>query len=297
MSNITKEQMISAIEAIQKNPNDKVRILGDISIAGIGVTGGVAAAGTLATIGGATAIPLLTSGASFLGITAVAATPVGWVIGAAALGGALTYGVSRLIKNGSQVEGQKKEVLVRLKEMLARKIQETDKKDILENNELYNIIKELVKNDILPVDTAQRLIAGIESKSIQLEMAYELLLGIIQDMGSFYLLAPLAIKVSAIDGHIHDLELATIEHFFVTQFDHDENTIRQSLQTIKDDVEKMSLDQVIEKTSLLVRALNVNASNIKNNIFVLLEDIVNADSVVSQSEINLINEIKVKLLN
>jgi len=73
----TKKQLLKVIDDLEASPSDRVRILGDFGITSVGVGLGAAAAGTVATIAGATAIPVVTSAASWLGMTAVAATPSG----------------------------------------------------------------------------------------------------------------------------------------------------------------------------------------------------------------------------
>lgn len=76
--------------------------------AGGAVAGGVT--GALFAVGAGTSVPVVTTVASWVGITAVAATPVGWVIGAAALGvvigGGVTYGIAKLISHNGKMEGK-----------------------------------------------------------------------------------------------------------------------------------------------------------------------------------------------
>ena len=69
----TKKQLLKVIDDLEASPSDRVRILGDVGITSVGVGLGAAAAGTVATIAGATAIPVVTTAASWLGVTAVAA--------------------------------------------------------------------------------------------------------------------------------------------------------------------------------------------------------------------------------
>ena len=114
----TKNQLLKVIDELQANPNDRVRILGDLGISAVGVGLGAAAAGTVAAIAGATSIPVFTTAASWLGITVIAATPVGWTIGIAAAGGVLVYGISRFIRDGGMSEGRKRELLQVYQEQL-----------------------------------------------------------------------------------------------------------------------------------------------------------------------------------
>lgn len=77
----TKEQLLNMIRELEQEPDDKVRILGDIGITVAGMGLGAAAAGSLAGAAGVTSIWGLTTATSWLGVTAVSATPVGWVSG------------------------------------------------------------------------------------------------------------------------------------------------------------------------------------------------------------------------
>lgn len=74
---VTKKQLIKMIDELEKNPHDKVRILGDTVITITGTVLGAAAAGTLASAAGTTSIFDLSTAASWFGVSAVAATPVG----------------------------------------------------------------------------------------------------------------------------------------------------------------------------------------------------------------------------
>ena len=71
----TKEQILKAIEQLEKNPNDKLGILADI---GIGVVGAASAGAAVAAFGGTSLL---------FGLITVA-PPVGLVVGGAALGAA-----------------------------------------------------------------------------------------------------------------------------------------------------------------------------------------------------------------
>ena len=101
---LTKEQLLKGIEQLEKKPTDKVGILADIGITGVGAVLGAAGAGVLATAAGATSIPVLTTVGSWVGVTLVGATPIGWVVGTAAAGAAVAYGVSRLVKGSGYNE-------------------------------------------------------------------------------------------------------------------------------------------------------------------------------------------------
>ena len=182
---ISKKQLLNVIDELQQKPGDRVRLLGDLGITTLGGTLGVAAAGTVAALAGATAIPAVTTAASWIGITVVAATPVGWLIGGAAAGGAIAYGVSRLIHNGGLSEGRRAELLVHYQERLQairRKETRTENGEqvsVGDKNQFIGALREIVaKNAIQPV-RALDLIQNVENGRISLSDAYRAVTGIL----------------------------------------------------------------------------------------------------------------------
>lgn len=178
----TKKQLLKVIYDLEASPSDRVRILGDVGITSVGIGLGAAAAGTVATIAGATAIPVVTTAASWLGVTAVAATPVGWVVGAALAGGALAYGVSRLIRDGSLSEGRKRELLQvyreRLQEMQRR--EQVQEITALDRNRFITSLREVIDKDAISPQRAFQLIDAVERGAMPLSQAYSLVAGLLE---------------------------------------------------------------------------------------------------------------------
>ena len=178
----TKKQLLKVIDDLEASPSDRVRILGDVGITSVGIGLGAAAAGTVATIAGATAIPVVTTAASWLGVTAVAATPVGWVVGAALAGGALAYGVSRLIRDGSRSEGRKRELLQvyreRLQEMQRR--EQVQEITALDRNRFITSLREVIDKDAISPQRAFQLIDAVERGAMPLSQAYSLVAGLLE---------------------------------------------------------------------------------------------------------------------
>ena len=134
----SKEQLLKMINRLEKNPEDKGRILGDAGITVAGGLLGVAAAGTLASAAGATSIFGISTAASWLGITVVSATPIGWIIGSAAAAGAVVYGVSRLIHDGGLAEGRKRELLQKYRE----EIRTMERKFLTKSKVFYGMLED-----------------------------------------------------------------------------------------------------------------------------------------------------------
>lgn len=170
----TKKQLLKMIDNLERNPDDMVRILGDAGITLVGAGLGVAAAGTLASAAGATSIFGLTTAASWLGVSMVAATPVGWFIGCATVAGATVYGVSRIIHGGGLAEGRKLELLQQYREAAnsieakerAGSITETDKIEFIIS------IRELIDKNVVSSEEAFQFIEHVEQGRISIAQAY-----------------------------------------------------------------------------------------------------------------------------
>jgi hypothetical protein len=159
----TKEQILKAIEQLEKNPNDKLGILADI---GIGVVGAASAGAAVAAFGGTSLL---------FGLITIA-PPVGLVVGGAALGAAALVGAKRILFDGTFTQGKKAEILRQLKDQLKEveakervsKLGENDK------NQFYIFLKEPIKLNLISPKDAQDLIRAVESGQMPLKEAYHL---------------------------------------------------------------------------------------------------------------------------
>ncbi|WP_310383959.1 hypothetical protein [Roseateles sp.] len=180
---ISKKQLLKVIDDLEASPSDRVRILGDVGITSVGIGLGAAAAGTVATIAGATAYPVITAAFSWLGPTFVAATPVGWIVGAALAGGALAYGASRLIRNGGLSEGRKRELLQVYRERLQEMQRHELAQDVTapDRNRFITSLREVVEKGAVSPQKAFQLIEAVERGAMPLSQAYSLVAGLLDD--------------------------------------------------------------------------------------------------------------------
>lgn len=174
----SKKELLKAIERLEKNPHDRVRILGEIGVAGIGAAG----AGAVAAVVGAssTAIPIYTA---LTGAALTVAAPVTLVAGAAVAGGLATYGVAKLIKNGATQEAKRQEMKKRLEQRL-RNLEAKERQLVLtpEDKDAFIIfLKTPLEHNLVTAEIAQQLIESVESGQMPLEEAYKLLYDIISD--------------------------------------------------------------------------------------------------------------------
>jgi hypothetical protein len=179
---VTKKQLLKVIADLQASPSDRVRILGDVGITSVGVGLGAAAAGTVAAIAGATSIPVVTTAASWLGVAAVAATPVGWTIGVALAGGAVAYGVSRMIRDGGLSEGRKRELLQLYRERLEelKRREQAEEIGASDRNRFIASLRELIEKDVITPQKAFQLIDVVERGAMPLAQAYSLVAALLE---------------------------------------------------------------------------------------------------------------------
>ncbi|MEM8719735.1 MAG: hypothetical protein AAGE84_10560 [Cyanobacteria bacterium P01_G01_bin.39] len=166
---LTKEQILKAVENLEKDPLNQLGILADISI---GTVGAAAAGTTVAAFGGKSML---------FGLITVA-PPVGLVVGGAALGAAALVGAKKILFDGTYNEGKRAEMLRQLKDLL-RKVEAKEQVDNVgdsDKNKFYMLLKEPIKLDLLTPEKAQQLISVVENGQIPITEAIKLLKDIIK---------------------------------------------------------------------------------------------------------------------
>jgi len=166
---LTKEQILKAIEQLEKNPHDKLGILADI---GIGVVGAGAAGAAVAAFGGTSIL---------FGLIAVA-PPVGLVVGGAALGAAALVGAKRIFFDGTFNEGKKAEMLQQLKEQ-QREVETKEKASKLGESDKTKFIvslKEPVRLNLITPKEAQDLMRAVETGQIPIKEAINMVKAIVE---------------------------------------------------------------------------------------------------------------------
>jgi hypothetical protein len=184
----TKEKLLKMIDELENNPEDKASILGDAGITLIGAGLGIAASSIVASTVGATSIFGITTMAGWLGVTAVAATPIGWIIGCATAAGAAAYGVSRLIRSGGLAEGRKKELLQQYKEDAKKMEMKENADNIVDSDKTVFIIsiRDLIDKDVISPDDAANLIKNGEQGTISISHAYSLLENLLNEKNDLH---------------------------------------------------------------------------------------------------------------
>ena len=171
----SKKSVLKLIDDLENNPNDRLRILGDTGIVTL-----VAAVGT-STLSGAA----ITGVSSVFGLSA-AAKIFGWtatlgiggpamtvLIGIGSLLVLFAFALTRLIHGGGLAEGRKAELLVSYRQEL-KTIEANERADSITDEDRTRFIlslRELVKTDAIPVDSAFRMIELVVSGRMLLSQA------------------------------------------------------------------------------------------------------------------------------
>lgn len=168
-----KAQYMKALDKLEGK--DAVGRSGELLVSAGGAAAGAAAAGTIASAAGATTLLSSTTLAGALGGVFVAATPVGWIIGTAAVGGMVAFGIAKMIRSGTRQD----EVRANLKVSIKRKVAEIDsatkpqavQKDLLQQLELK--LAEAVKKGALPDETSRRILFSVTNNELSVDMALD----------------------------------------------------------------------------------------------------------------------------
>ena len=177
-SETNANQISQAIEKLKGK--DKVGVAGEALAAVGGAAGGVAAASTLASAAGASTLLGSTSLAGALGGFFVTATPVGWVVGAAAVAGAAGYGISKLVRSGSK-QDQIREQLIKKMELRLSALKK-DERNKLNFTELSQLLAVAIEKDLITELKAKSMISLIENGSLNPDIAIQRLKALIENI-------------------------------------------------------------------------------------------------------------------
>jgi len=170
--NLSKEQLLKAIEKLEKNPTNKLN-LADIGTGAIGAVGGGAAAAFF----GASTVPRLFG----LMVMPVAA-PIGVVALGVALGAPALVGVKRVLFDRTFTEGKQAEMLRQLKEQL-REVEAKERVSQLsdrDKNKFIISLKEPIRLNLISTKDAEKLIRAVENGRMSLKKAIRLVENIIK---------------------------------------------------------------------------------------------------------------------
>ncbi|MDP2829483.1 MAG: hypothetical protein Q8O37_12855 [Sulfuricellaceae bacterium] len=149
--------------------SDKVGDAGEILTVLAGVAGGAAAAGTLATAAGVTAVPFLTSAFGYFGIIFLTATPVGWIAGLGIAGGFIMLAIGKLIRSAGKQDQIRQDIIARLNKKL--KARPAGSLVVFDPRLLKDAIDALLRQGMIEPDQAERIVGLVVAGKLDIHTA------------------------------------------------------------------------------------------------------------------------------
>lgn len=150
---------------------DKLGLAGEHLATVGGAAAGVATAGSIAGAAGATTLLGSTTLAGMLGGVFVTTTPIGWVIGSAAVMGAAGYGIAKLVRSGSEQDRLRKAFIERQTQRLVAL--ETARAPQDEKVELGQLIALTLAAGVLEQNAARRMVDLVNAGKLPTSLALE----------------------------------------------------------------------------------------------------------------------------
>lgn len=172
---LTSEEYTRALDKMKKSPRDRVGVLGRLGAIVLGGSAGAGLAGATASAAGAATIFGSATLGSILGGVFVTATPIGWVVGSVAVGGAVGYGISKLASSGGKSDAIKQMNIRELQERI-NALQINSQNSQKSNEKIKKVIEGiqlLIKNNKISQDESTALLEGIEKGSITIDLVFD----------------------------------------------------------------------------------------------------------------------------
>jgi len=104
-------------------------------------------------------------------------------------------------------------------------------------------------------------------------------------LGLFDLMAPLAMKVAAVDGHVHESELDTIKHYFVRRWGYSEQFVDRGLEFVRKKLGDYDIKTAAATLGAFARDNpDCKASVMLADIKSFLRDVMEADGRIDERE-------------
>lgn len=171
---VSKGRLLALIDELRERPNDKLRVLGQVGIVSVTMTGPPVA--SVAAIAGVKSVFGLSVAAHLFGwmpALLIAGPSLPLIIACASGLGLLAYAFTRLIHGGGVAEGRKAELLEKYKDQvkdIEAKEQAASVTDV-DRTQFILSLRELINADAIPIASAFRMIEMVEAGRMPLSQA------------------------------------------------------------------------------------------------------------------------------
>lgn len=174
---VSKESLLELIDELKKNPNDRIRVLGDVGIVSVAASGAPLAAP--AAIVGVKSIFGLSTAAHLFGwfpALAITGPHIALLLICASILGLLAYAITRLIHGGGVAEGRKAELLEKFTDQL-KTIKADEQAAMVTDVDRTTFIlslRDLIDADAIPIASAFKMIELVETGRMPFSQAVSL---------------------------------------------------------------------------------------------------------------------------
>ncbi|MDH5392458.1 MAG: TerB family tellurite resistance protein [Gammaproteobacteria bacterium] len=180
---LSKQDYINALIKLEKSPNDRIGVLGEIGVVTTGAVAGGLAAGTLASAFGLTTLLGSSTLASIGAGVFVVSNPAGWVFGTAAAGAAVAYGISKIVKGGGISDERKHQSIKNIKEKIAAYELTAAKTGSNERiGQLSGAFALLLESDFISQEEVTSILQGVDNRSIDIDSAFLIVNSLLEEM-------------------------------------------------------------------------------------------------------------------
>lgn len=177
---LTESDYRNAIEKLKGR--DRVGLAGEVGVTAGAAVAGAASAAAIASSVGATTLLGSSTLASALGGVFVTTTPVGWVVGAAAVAGLAGYGVSKLIRSGARQDAVREGYI----KSISKKIGVAHEGQSLaviadERSELFESMGVLVATGKIEQEVADGIIRLVDSGKLDVALARRRVIELVEE--------------------------------------------------------------------------------------------------------------------
>jgi len=175
MKPLTKKQYVAALEKMKKSPRDRIGILGELGVTGLGAAAGAALSGAAAGVAGVATLAGSSTLASILGGVFITTTPIGWVVGSVAAGAGLGYAASKLVRSGGKSDVYRinsiRDLEARISQLKAKSATVASSEDKF--RQVITGLQYLLVNGRVSQEKATELIVGIQQQKIAIDDVFQ----------------------------------------------------------------------------------------------------------------------------